>query len=227
MKVLMIIISNNENQPPYDPVYGALKSVWRKYMNIHPSIECLFLEHHDEKDKVIEDNTFYVKGQNTFHPGIRDKTIDCFEYFVNQETQYDFIVRTNLSSLWNFGALIRYLETLPRQDIYSGIFGYHEGKHFISGAGFIITPDVVKKLLHNRELMNHVNVIDDVDIGYALYRIGVPFKPGTRQDFSSTYDFLRYKHNNDIYHYRIKMAYENRNNEPFIMEKLLEKIYDI
>jgi hypothetical protein len=226
MRVLVLIISNNEDQPPYIPVYSKLKSIWREYMNTHPSIECLFLENDDEKDKVIENNTFYVRGKSGYHPSIRDKTIECFEYFMNQESNYDFIIRTNLSSLWNFDALMNYLDTLPRTNVYSGIFGYHYGSHFIAGAGFIMPPDVVKKLIQHKEMLNESNILDDVDIGYTLYKIGIPFTPGKRKDILSIKDFLDYKYDNSYYHYRIKMDRDDRDNESLIMKRLLEKIYN-
>lgn len=223
----MLIISNNEHQQSCDPVYAKHKSVWRSYMNRHPSIECLFLEYHDEKDNLIEDNTFYIKGKESYHPGIRDKTLDCFDYITKQHWQYDFIIRTNLSSLWNFDALIQYLDTLPNNNVYSGCIGNHQGIPFISGSGFIMSPDVVKKIIEHKEMVNESNIIDDVDIGYLIDKIDIPFILGSRKDILSENDFLHYQYDSNVYHYRVKMIYESRDYEPIVMRYLLEKIYSM
>jgi hypothetical protein len=73
-----------------------------------------------DRNIIVKDNTIVVKGVESYHPGCRDKTFACFEYFLNSNTlsktldDYDYIIRTNMSSLWNFNALRKHLETLPK-----------------------------------------------------------------------------------------------------------------
>ena len=164
----MLIISNE-----CSTLYIKHKELWLKYMNNSPFISCFFIEYHPEKNNIIENNTFYLKGTESYHPGCRDKTIDCFEYFLNSDTKYDYIIRTNLSSLWNFKSLLIYLKCLPKENLYSGVIGTHDGFNFASGSGFIMTPDVVKKIVENRYLCDEYNLIDDVDIAYLLKKIGI------------------------------------------------------
>jgi hypothetical protein len=61
-----------------------------------------------------------------------------------------------------------YLKYLPKENLYSGVIGRHGDFKFASGSGFIMTPDVVKKIVENRYLCDEYNVIDDVDIAYLL-----------------------------------------------------------
>jgi len=204
MKVLMLIISSDT---PFS-VYEAHKKVWLSYMNSNPAIECYFIQYWDGP-QTIEKNTFWLHGKESYE-GILTKTLDSLEYFL--KTKYDFIIRTNLSSVWNFSPLLSYLRSLPTENVYSGFIGIHENKiRFISGSGFIMTPDVANILLQNRNIAESVKIMDDVDIGYTLSRLNIPLKQGSRND---TYLFHK-----DSYHYRCKSY--NRQLEYDIMTNIV------
>jgi len=221
MKVLILIISS----PNLNPVYAAHKEVWGSYMNTNSAIDSFFIEYHPTKDMVVEDNTIYIKGRESYHPGCREKTIHALNFFLNGDNKYDFIIRTNLSSLWNFTALLKYLDTLPKNNLYAGINAKHNSHKFISGAGFIMSPDVARLLVDNRTMLNKSNILDDVDIGFVLEHLNVPFTEGKRYDIYSMNMFNSYVFDDSVYHYRIKwnnsgMRYE----EPIVMKKLLDKM---
>jgi len=207
MKVLVIIISDNSQ-----PTYSGCKKIWLEYMNQHPQFECWFIEYSENKENYQKEaNTFYLKGTESYHPGIREKTIDCFEYFINQDTKYDYIVRTNLSSLWNFRALAKHLESQPKSGLYSGVIGNYKGIRYASGSGFIMTPDIVKKIVDNRHLCNQLNFIDDTDIGYMLSKLGIFPTPNLRTDILNKDALNRLIYSDEVYHYRIKFI--NRDDE--------------
>ena len=220
-KVLMLIISSNNK-----PVYRKHKEIWCKYMRTNPSIDCFFIEHHDGETTKM-DNTIYIKGDESHHPGIREKTIECLDYFIKRGINYDYIVRTNLSSVWNFDCLLRHVNTLEKSNVYAGVIGNYGSTRFISGSGMIMSQDVAKLLVKNRVLLNHSNVIDDVDIGYVLGKLNVPLTTGFRHDFYSMSMFKEYTFNKDVYHYRFKWDdRSNRLEEPLVMMKLLEQVID-
>jgi len=215
MKVLMLIISSDT-----DPVYEQHRKVWCSYMNSNPQIECYFIQYRDGPQG-IEGNTFWLTGQESF-PSILTKTLDSLEYFL--KNNYDFIVRTNMSSLWNFNSLLKYLETLSKEKVYNGIIGNYNNIKYISGSGFIMSPDVAHLLLKNRNIAESVKVIDDVDIGYALNSIGINCSLGKRTDY-----FYREMYNNSnydeaTYHYRLKWHNSNmRYEESDVMRELIGK----
>jgi hypothetical protein len=221
MKVLMLVISS----PSLNPVYATLKDVWTSYMNTNTAIDSFFIEYHPEKNMAIEGNTIYIKGRESDHPGCREKTIDALDFFLNGDNKYDFIIRTNISSLWNFTALLKYLDTLPKTNVYAGIIGQHKSQRFVSGAGFIMSPDVARRVVDNRAMMNRSNIIDDVDIGFVLGHLNVPFTAGNRYDIYSMNMFNSYVFDNSVYHYRIKWNNTAmRHEEPIVMKKLLDKM---
>jgi len=221
MKVLLLIISS----PSVDPVYIKLKDVWRSYMNNNSEIESYFIEYNATKDRIIENNTFYIKGSESYNPGVREKTIDSFDYFLKSGAKYDYVVRTNISSVWNFRTLLKYLSTLPQSNVYSGIIGYHNNIRFVSGAGFIMSPDIVQRIIDNRTMTHHINIMDDVDIGAVLDRLGTPFTLGSRTDLITMDMFNNYVYDDNVYHYRIKQeSHGARHEEPVIMKKILDMI---
>ncbi len=206
MKVLMLIISSDT-----DPVYQEHRKIWSSYMNSNSQIDTYFIQYRDGPQE-IEGNTFWLNGKESFQ-SIITKTLDSLDYFLKIKS-YDFIVRTNMSSLWNFNALLSYLETLPSEKVYNGIIGNHMGIYFASGSGFIMTPDVAKLLIENRSITESVKIIDDVDIGFTLEKIGITPSLGRRND-TLVYD-------KTSYHYRIKI--EDRAKEFEIMNSLLNII---
>lgn len=105
MKVLMLIISSDTEQ-----VYAEHRKVWSSYMNSKKEIECYFIQYRDGP-QAIEGNTFWLNGKESF-PAILTKTLDSIDFFLKKDS-YDFIIRTNMSSLWNFDALLKYLEHFP------------------------------------------------------------------------------------------------------------------
>jgi hypothetical protein len=216
MKVLLLIISNESSD-----TYLRHKELWRTQFHSHPEVECYFIEFHPSKHLIIENDTFYVRGNETYTPGIRDKTLECFKYFIDRGTTFDFLLRTNLSSLWNFTPLIKWLKHIPTLGQYFGIIGTHNSIRFVSGAGIFLTPDVVQKLVENRHLCS--NIIDDVDFGYALSCIGiVPTRDALRTDLTNMKALISNRFNPNVYHYRLKLNLNNRIAETDARERLLK-----
>jgi len=212
----MLVISSDT-----EPVYEKHREVWRSYMNKNPYIESYFIQYRDGPSG-IEGDTFWLTGKESFQ-GIITKTIDSLKFFLNKDS-YDFIIRTNMSSLWNFKALLSFLETLPKEGVYSGIIGNYRGTQFASGSGFIMSIDVAKLLINNRTIAESSNIIDDVDIGYTMNKLGVGIIPGKRTDFYSMEMYLSHNYDSSQYHYRVKWNNASlRYEEAEVMENLLHR----
>lgn len=155
-------------------------------------------------------------------------------YFLS-ERHYDFIVRTNLSSVWCFDALETYLRSLPSTGIYSGPRGpyYHLRElyfwfYFVGGMGIIMSHDVCRLLLENRALAEDFRNMDDIDIGYAMHRLGVSIRPihycsvGSLTDFEEKKSAIRW---DEHIFYRAKKMDGDREEEPIYMERMVHLIY--
>jgi hypothetical protein len=153
------------------------------------------------------------------------------EYFLSRRL-YDYVVRTNLSSVWDFRQLRAFLETQPRERLYAGQIGVNPetGISFASGAGFLMSSDVTRTLLANAHIGRAVQAFDDVAIAAALLASGISPSPLPRVDFVSLkhYDEHHDKIPPGTFHYRMKHERwdGDRMEEPEMMRRLLrEHIY--
>ena len=143
-KVLVLIIASNVGDH-----FDVFTQCWNKYMNSNPNIKSFFLYSipHINSDIFVTENTIIHNYQESFEPGILYKTVAgmkiCEKYFT-----YDYMLRTNLSSFYHFERLLDFLDKQPlleyaaaKQNIYRDDIG------FLSGAGFILSRDIVIKFL--------------------------------------------------------------------------------
>ena len=112
--------------------------------------------------------TIFVKGDETYIPGILNKTIEAIRAI--GLSNYDFIWRTNLSSVLDFAGLAKYIDSLYVSSMFYGGFtglSVDGTTSFASGAGFLMSRDVAIYLVSNRDLLRW-DLIDDVAIGALL-----------------------------------------------------------
>lgn len=125
--------------------------------------------------------TIYVKGEETYIPGILNKTVEAIRAI---GLEYDFVWRTNLSSVLDFDGLLRYCRGLNpplggggiRCVFYAGYTGLADvttnkdidsNIRFASGSGFLLSREAVQYLIDNDGLLRR-DLIDDVAIGALL-----------------------------------------------------------
>lgn len=197
-------------------------------MKRYSNIDCYFIQY-----KPIlfiptrTEDTLYLRGNERYGTIFR-KTIEALQYFLSRQN-YTYIVRTNLSSVWDFGNLITYLQDKPRTRFYSGQIGTHEIVPFASGAGIIMSPDVCATLVQNPHYELANMAMDDVLIGKILYDAGIYPVSQPRVDFVS---LTHYEEHHDkiptgTFHYRVKHEdyLGDRMEEPVIMKKIVDSIY--
>jgi len=189
-------------------------------MHSSKTFKCLFLSAKPDIDEsYIENDTLYVPGTESHIPGIFKKTIKGIDYFKNDN--YDYIIRTNLSSIWNFNKLENILINSPRKNFW---FGMLLGEGGVSGSGFIMSKDVYSALLiSDLEIENACyQSFDDVCFGSLLLNKGYVPIAAHREDITSI-EQIKYIGEN-TYHFRCKLSGE-RKDEPYMMKHLVLKIY--
>ena len=169
-------------------------------MSSSPNISCYFITHCDVPEITLDGDTLCIPGEESYE-GIIVKTLKALDYFLERKS-YDFVIRTNISSIWDYQQLNKYLLTLPKTGLYCGLPGGTKGSMaWVSGSGILMTPDVCKKLLDARELALSFKVIDDVDIGYTFEKLGVPITIGSRHDiYDDSVEIPK-----GFYHYRVRL----------------------
>ena len=105
-----------------------------------------------------------VQGQENLDT-ILPKTLTAFQWALTQP--WDFLVRTNLSSVYVWPRLKAALETAPRTGLYMGpVLWHHDEFPFVSGSNFIITRDVCALAVRNTlAILKGPRIVDDADLG--------------------------------------------------------------
>jgi hypothetical protein len=127
----------------------------------------------------VANKTLYVRGDECLIPGILYKTVEALSFFLGSGDEYDYVWRTNLSSVLDFAGLERFILSLNKPNgLYAGYIGLgslNDGSStfFASGAGFLMSRDVALYVVSNRDSLRW-DIIDDVAIGALLeHRFGV------------------------------------------------------
>jgi hypothetical protein len=135
----------------------------------------------DQQDPLrLEGDTIICRGTESLFPGILQKTLAAMEYCLNTYT-FDFLIRTNISSVWNFTELLRLHLPLKRCVLARTIINTHvtPGVNTIcpSGCGYILSADVVKQFIDNKGGFVFWSY-DDVAIGHMCYHLKLPIIEG-------------------------------------------------
>jgi hypothetical protein len=149
------------------PYYQHFEQVTTLYYSYQEDLEDPFKQ---EGDRLL------IKGKEEYGPAIMTKTIQAFEYVQSTLVEYDYVVRSNISTIVRFDLLLKelmnhkityggYLNNLQWTDPTSGI---HDSQWFgtiyASGVCIIFSSNMIKQLLEHRDLINK-EVIDDVAFG--------------------------------------------------------------
>ena len=177
MKVLILLIYS-ENQ-----LYNEMLNLQRKYVNSHPEITSYFIQFRNDQTNVveIENDMIYVKGKEHIL-NITTKTLLAMQYLLCQQNLiFDFVVRTNISTVINFGKLIQYCSTIPRENIYTGGYIYNLqwldhycgifndelfGTLYAQGTSIFWSYDVAMHIANNTDKVR-TDIIDD--IAFSVY----------------------------------------------------------
>lgn len=179
MKILNLILYNP------NPHYNNMMRLTRYYLN-KLKIEHYFYCYREDinEEYIFVGDMLYIKGKETYLPGILDKTIKAIEICQNKE--YDYLVRTNISTVVDFIELSKIenidyggnIFTLMWLEPPCGIVDHtHYGAVYIHGICIILSRAAVNTLLKS-EIDR--TIIDDVAIGKALCKVYKPFQIKTQ-----------------------------------------------
>ena len=178
MKILCLIIDSDQ---PWTAIYAEHRRVWNAVLDRNPEVEGYFLRSDPNlaTDYAVEPRRFTFKGQERYDT-ILTKSLKAIEVLLGD---HDYVLRTNLSSLYDFPMLLR--TDLPKHGLYAGSIHEAIGVTYVSGSGMILSRDVAQKLVMPTDLA--VNAWDDIAIGQILASRGIAPRRIDRYD----YDFGR------------------------------------
>lgn len=207
MKCLHLVLFSHS--PYYDEMYKLTREYYKKQSNVKTIYYAYSNTITDNFS--LQDDILYIKGSETYVPGILLKTIQAFRYFESNISEYDYIIRSNISTIVNFELLCQRLQQYPIE--YGGGLNNLQWLHpeagvkdktwfgtdFASGTCIIFSQGAFIQMMsqiHNVRL----DIIDDLAIG-ILFREHIPnIKPKWIQKYSMHFlkclitDSVDYKH---------------------------------
>lgn len=152
-ELIMLIITSGD-VPVYRDFERTLSMYHAKYA---ARVRHFFVEFNPNiNENVLESGEYiYVKGVESFKPGIYDKTMAALRY-INSKYTYTHVIRTNTSSFWNLGNTLEFQKQLPVVNYIGGIMHGHtfidlDTKEeicmpFITGTGIFMSRDIAEKI---------------------------------------------------------------------------------
>lgn len=224
MKALLLLIHSPS------PIYDKMFSIQQQYVHSFDEIDTIFVVMRETQMNLVEqeNDIIYVKGKEHVL-NVLYKTITALEY-IFQKNEYDFIIRSNISTIIHIPKLIQYLHTIPTTGIYTGSqflnlqwldprVGIHNtslfGTIFASGISITLSNDTVKYLINNKDKLRH-DIVDDVSIGLLFQTYNPTILNEGKQYISS-----------DLYTNTITSKNTNINDYIFFRNKSSNRIVDI
>ncbi|MBA2369085.1 MAG: hypothetical protein H0V82_08705 [Candidatus Protochlamydia sp.] len=241
LKVLVLIIASDNTE-----AYLELQKVWKAYMHSCPEhIEVYFIKGNPDLPTSFEirGDDLFVKTEEGYIPGIINKTILSMEAMLPRFKEFDFVLRTNLSSFYVFPRLLNFIRNLPPKKCYCGFQMHIPASwtpklgfiNFVSGAGFILSIDLVEMLIREKcyLLKYKCDLPDDVLIGLFFQKRSILSLPAERMDIGTLEEWNAQKDNisENAFHFRAKnhtnlrTAAESFSDELHINQELLKIFY--
>ena len=202
-------------------------------MGLDPEIKCYFIRlKEDINEEVVVDEsnfTIYVKGVESYAPGILVKTLKAMEY-VYKRFDFDFLIRTNLSSFWNFSLYKKVFNT-PVNNLVKASIGLniHNHTHFPEGSGIILSKDIIYTMINNQNSFDY-SINDDLAIGLFLHALNIKIIDGANDRFLFTHYFtlnelLSKIHSNIDKKYMFRVVYDRGKQDELISDTILSLLY--
>ena len=230
MRILILIIYSDNN------AYKEMLNIQRTYLHNYNVTSYFITMRNQQQNIEIENDFIFVKGIESYF-NILDKTIKALEYIFNRE-KYDFVIRSNMSTIINIPKLLLYLNTIHPENFYAGHITKLKwldpengiidkslwGTKYAGGTNIILSNDIVQFLLLNKNNVRH-DIVDDVAIGLFIttYLKNVKFVVKNRYLVKNISDNINY--NYLFYRNRQNIKSIDRIEDIITMKKICQKIY--
>ena len=229
-KVLILVLSADVE--PYSEMITTAMNTWDSvYVD---GIETVYYCDYGKQntDKVIYLNTSYDLKQ------MGEKTIQALEWSLANK-EFDYIARVHSSCYVNKEKLLKYVNDLQQDNVFCGVEATSQNgfQYLWGGCHFIISRDVVQKIVDNKQMWDH-KYMEDESMSLLVSRLGIHFTAGASCSINIKTDgylLLSYGYESILFHdfselkdnpnhfYRVKQD-GKRHLDKFIMEKLYESL---
>ena len=103
--VILVLASDNS------PIYQEFRKIYQRYLNECPDVKVLLVYGAGTLFERQEYDLVYDDIVENYYPGMITKTLRAMEH-IDQTYDYDFLIRTNLSTFWDFTRLLKRFNNL-------------------------------------------------------------------------------------------------------------------
>ena len=171
-KILILVVSSQ--LPPYGEMVKTSNETWNSISV--DGVETVF--YFSEPLKENTDTEIYFPLKECYET-MGHKMLSAFEWSLANR-DFDYIVRVNSSCYVDKKELIKYVQTLPDTDLFSGgiVTDKDGNQDFVwGGLQFILSKDVVRKVVDNKDKWQH-DKMEDVSVSYLVKDLGIKFTDG-------------------------------------------------
>lgn len=149
-------------------IAGILTRVWSQFLNF--TCRAIFGNVHQVPTRMLGDGRveFGVPTRYFLH------TFRVLAYldFCLRTQDFDFLLKTTSTCYIHWQSLTRELDRLPAKGIYAGEMYSKSGVRFVSGAGTLMSRDVVEALIENQRQLR-LDVYEDVAFGDLIQNLNL------------------------------------------------------
>lgn len=179
MKILNLVIHTSK-YPEYERMYEILSPYYSKEKEW---VDTLFVEYKENLncDHVFSEDRLFLKGSESKVPGLLQKTLDALLILSGRIDTYDYVIRSNVSTVIIFSRLKAFIESNKQKDYFGGKVFYltwldpssgitdekYLGTYFAQGTLIGFSRQLCKFIVERRHQLNF-GIVDDVSIGLFL-----------------------------------------------------------
>jgi len=170
MFVNLVLYSKDED-------YEKMYKLTRDYYKTFKHVKTIYYKYNEDisSDFTLKGDILDIKGKETYVPGILEKTLRAFN--IVSKNEFDYLVRSNISTIVNFDLLADYLSENPigyggglknvlhQLDESAGIVDdKYFGTEYASGTSIILSKNTLTDVLKFKDDFKKT-FIDDVALG--------------------------------------------------------------
>lgn len=146
-KAIVLVLASDQTD-----LLKKFKQIYEAYLDCNPNVKVFFTYGAGTTFERKEHDLVYDDLKETMMtPWMTTKVTRAMEY-IDNNFDYEFLVRTNLSTFWDFDMLLHRIDAYPRERYFTGRLG--GSKDFITGTSMVMTRDIVKNIVENKHLLN-------------------------------------------------------------------------
>lgn len=171
MKTVLILVVSSQLSP-YKKMWQTSKETWD---SIEVSgVETVFYFGQPFKENTDKEIYFDIPEG---YSNMGYKLTSAFEWSLANKS-FDYIARVNSSTYVHKKELLSSVQSMPDSNLFAGLKVVGGEKEWIWGGGsFLISRDVVEKIVANKLKFNH-KVMEDNGLSEIVAKIGIPFTDG-------------------------------------------------